>query len=103
MTQMKDTPMTNSMVQPAAGVGAAVSLENLVRTFGAVRALDGFTLTMGAREFMALLGPSGCGKTTALRVLAGFELLDSGRVVVDGVALSEISARKLKSGMVFQS
>ena len=52
---------------------------------------------------MALLGPSGCGKTTALRVLAGFEKVDSGRVVVDGIDLSDVTARKRDMGMVFQS
>ena len=80
-----------------------MSLENLVRTFGKVRALDGLTLSIEPGEFMALLGPSGCGKTTALRVLAGFETLDSGRVVVDGIDLSDVTARKRDMGMVFQS
>ena len=52
---------------------------------------------------MALLGPSGCGKTTALRVLAGFETVDSGRIVVDGVDQSRIPAQRRDMGMVFQS
>jgi putative spermidine/putrescine transport system ATP-binding protein len=100
MTQMDNIPMSQS---DAPNGGASVSLEALVRTFGKMRALDGLTLSIEPGEFMALLGPSGCGKTTALRVLAGFETLDSGRVVVDGVELSDVSARKRDMGMVFQS
>ena len=83
--------------------GALVSLERLVRSYGSVRALNGFDLSIAPGEFIALLGPSGCGKTTALRVLAGFESPDSGRVVVDGKDLSNVSAQKRDMGMVFQS
>jgi putative spermidine/putrescine transport system ATP-binding protein len=83
--------------------GARVELDRLVRVFGQVRALDGFSLTIEPGEFVALLGPSGCGKTTALRVLAGFEHPDGGRVVVDGTDLADVSAQKRDMGMVFQS
>ena len=84
-------------------VGAAVEMTGLRRRFGATQALDGFTLTLRPGELVALLGPSGCGKTTALRVLAGLEMLDAGRVVVDGVDMSRIPAQKRDMGMVFQS
>jgi putative spermidine/putrescine transport system ATP-binding protein len=84
-------------------IGAKVELLGLRRRFGATQALDGFTLTLEPGEFVALLGPSGCGKTTALRVLAGFETVDSGQVLVNGVDQSRIAAQKRDMGMVFQS
>ena len=74
----------------AAGLGTAtragveVRLENLRRRYAGVTALDGLSLTMAPGELVALLGPSGCGKTTALRLVAGLEQADSGRVVVGG-------------------
>jgi len=95
--------MTDPSITQATTKGASVQLDQLVRTYGQVRALDGFSLTIAPGEFVALLGPSGCGKTTALRVLAGFEQPDSGRVLVDGNDISDVSAQKRDMGMVFQS
>lgn len=83
--------------------GVEVRLDDISRTFGAVKALDGLDLTLAPGELVSLLGPSGCGKTTALRIVAGLEDASSGRVLVDGSDLSRVPASKRDMGMVFQA
>ncbi len=102
MTTIIDPPTATSFDANAKG-GAPVLLDNLTRRFTGTTALDGFTLDIAPGELVALLGPSGCGKTTALRVLAGFERPDVGRVLVDGRDVSTIPAQRRDMGMVFQS
>ena len=83
---------------------ATIRLEQVTKTFdGRVRAVDGVTLDIAAGEFFSLLGPSGCGKTTSLRMIAGFERPDSGRVHVAGRDITDLPVHRRDMGMVFQS
>ena len=80
-----------------------VRLEGLSRHYGDVKALDELDLTLHPGELVVLLGPSGCGKTTTLRLLAGLEDADAGRVMVDGNDVTHRPASKRDMGMVFQA
>ena len=80
-----------------------LQLENLHRDFGTVKALNGINISLGEGEFLSLLGPSGCGKTTALRLVAGFDRPNQGRIVVDGKDVTSVAPNKRDMGMVFQA
>jgi putative spermidine/putrescine transport system ATP-binding protein len=80
-----------------------LQLENLHRQFGAFKALNGIDISLGEGEFLSLLGPSGCGKTTALRIVAGFDRPNAGRVLIEGKDLAGVGPNKRDMGMVFQA
>lgn len=77
--------------------------ESVTKTFDATVALENFSLTVRSGELLTLLGPSGCGKTTALRIAAGFERPDTGRVLVGAVDITNQPPHLRQMGMVFQS
>jgi spermidine/putrescine ABC transporter ATP-binding subunit len=80
-----------------------IRIENVTKRFGALAAVDRVSLDIVAGEFFVLLGPSGCGKTTLLRMLAGFELPDEGRILIDGVDMARVPPNQRPVNMVFQS
>ena len=78
-------------------------IEGVVKKFGNVRAVDGVSLDIAAGEFFALLGPSGCGKTTLLRMLAGFETPDEGRILLNGKDIAHVLPHERPLNMMFQN
>ena len=78
-------------------------LDGLTKAFPGHTAVDALTLDVARGEVLALLGPSGSGKTTTLRLLAGFERPDAGRIVVDGEDVTTFAPAARRFGMVFQN
>ena len=71
-------------------VSEFLEFENVSKHYGSIKAVDHVSLTVKQGEFFALLGPSGCGKTTLLRILAGFEQPDTGRVRLGGEDVTDL-------------
>ena len=66
-----------------------LELKNLTKTYGHQNVVRDVSLVIGKGEFFCLLGPSGCGKTTILRMIAGFEKVSAGNILLDGVDITE--------------
>ena len=80
-----------------------LQLIGLNKVLGGRVIIDDFNLTVNKGEMVSLLGPSGCGKTTTLRMIAGFLIPDSGRVILDGKDVTNLGPEKRPSAMVFQN
>lgn len=74
----------------AGGIERDVELVGVTKRFGDVVAVDGISLGVRRGEFLCLLGPSGCGKTTTLRLIAGFERADAGRILIAGRDVTQV-------------
>jgi putrescine transport system ATP-binding protein len=88
---------------PVAPGQPLLRIDAVVKQFGEFRAVDALSLDIQAGEFFALLGPSGCGKTTLLRMLAGFETPDQGRILLDGKDIAQVSPHLRPVNMMFQN
>ncbi|WOH70007.1 ABC transporter ATP-binding protein [Bradyrhizobium sp. BWA-3-5] len=92
-----------NLARPAAADAPLLSIEGVAKNFGSFRAVDRLSLDIRAGEFFALLGPSGCGKTTLLRMLAGFETPDEGRILLDGRDIAPVLPHERPVNMMFQN
>jgi putrescine transport system ATP-binding protein len=102
--------MAEPQVLPAAKPGPLpqanmplLRIEGVAKKFGSFRAVDRVSLDIAAGEFFALLGPSGCGKTTLLRMLAGFETPDEGRILLGGKDIAQVLPHERPINMMFQN
>jgi putrescine transport system ATP-binding protein len=103
----EELPTTEVAAEPASQEAAAdiplLRFEAVAKKFGSFRAVDRLSLDIRAGEFFALLGPSGCGKTTLLRMLAGFETPDEGRILLDGKDIAQVLPHQRPVNMMFQN
>ena len=80
-----------------------VEVKNVYKNFGDVKAVDGVSLEISQGQFFSLLGPSGWGKTTLLRLIAGFEMPNSGDISIDNKSMDGIAPNLRPTNMVFQN
>jgi putative spermidine/putrescine transport system ATP-binding protein len=80
-----------------------LSISNVTKQFGDTVVVNNFNLDIEKGEFVSFLGPSGCGKTTTLRMVAGFEIPTSGKVMLDGADITDKAPNQRNVGMIFQS
>jgi len=92
-----ERPWLDSQAKPQ------IVIEGVTKSFGGSTAVDNISLNIFQGEMFALVGASGCGKTTLLRMLAGFERQNSGRIVIDGVEMSDVPPHERPVNMMFQS
>jgi iron(III) transport system ATP-binding protein len=81
----------------------SVEFRDVVKSYGATTAVSGISFTVETGSLVTLLGPSGCGKTTTLRMIAGLELPNAGRILIAGRDVTRLSATERDVSMVFQS
>jgi putrescine transport system ATP-binding protein len=100
-----DRPNIDISAAPAGVTGDTplLRIEGVCKNFGDFRAVDRLSLDIAAGEFFALLGPSGCGKTTLLRMLAGFETPDEGRILLGGRDIAPVLPHERPVNMMFQN
>jgi putrescine transport system ATP-binding protein len=98
-----ETPGGPATPADAAADAPLLRIEGVAKTFGNFRAVDRLSLDVRAGEFFALLGPSGCGKTTLLRMLAGFETPDEGRILLGGRDIAPVLPHERPVNMMFQN
>ncbi len=84
-------------------MGLSAQFNSIVKRYGDTTVIDQLNLNVREGEFFTLLGPSGCGKTTLLRMVAGFNTIDGGDILIDGNTINVIPAHKRNMGMVFQN
>jgi len=81
----------------------SVEIQSVTKRFGSFTAVNDVSLSIRRGEFFSLLGPSGCGKTTLLRMIAGFEQPEEGRLILDGVDITRLPPNERKVNTIFQS
>jgi sn-glycerol 3-phosphate transport system ATP-binding protein len=80
-----------------------LKVDGISRSYGELKVVDKLSFTVNEGEFVALLGPSGCGKSTSLKMIAGLEVPETGRIELDGRDITNLSPGERKLAMVFQS